>query len=183
MRKIIFSALVCMVAVSAARTQTTNPFTFNSTGSSYDNPSSYFRFEWSIGEMAVISTMNTVDSACRLLHGVLQPGTEKPVYPRTIIFETGDYTAFPNPTNGRFELNFYVPHPGKMELQLTDATGRVLETRSYLYDGVRRIQLFDLSKYPNGLYYVNATLTPNSNRGRDNLQIIRSNGLRVIKIQ
>jgi hypothetical protein len=183
MKKIIFSALVFFGAVSSALSQSTTPFTFNSTGGSYDVPSSYYRFEWSIGEMTMINTINTADSSCRLLNGVLQPGTEKPFYPHTLLFESGDYTLFPNPTPGRFELNFFVSHPGKMELQLTDATGRVLETRSYLYDGVRRIQLFDLGKYPDGLYYVIAMLTPNSTRILDNMKVIRRSGLKVIKMK
>jgi hypothetical protein len=183
MQKIIFSAIVLIGIVYTARSQSTTPFTFNSAGGTYDNPLSYYRFEWSMSEMTMINTMNTADSSCRLLHGVLQPGTEKPFYPHTLLFESGDYTLFPNPTPGRFELNFFVSHPGKMELQLTDATGRVLETRSYLYDGVRRFQLFDLGKYPNGLYYVIAMLTPNGNRVLDNIKVIRRSGLKVIKME
>jgi hypothetical protein len=183
MRRIILSALALTGMVCIARSQSTTPFTFNSTGASFNDPSSYYRFEWSIGEMTMINTINTTDSSCRLLHGVLQPGTEKPLYPPTLLFESGDYRLFPNPTTGPFELNFFVPHAGKMQLQLTDATGRILETRSYLYDGVRRIQLFDLSKYPNGLYYVIAMLTPNRGFMLDNTQVVRHNGLKVIKMK
>lgn len=183
MRTFILSVLAIFLSVSAARSQSTTPFIFNSAGGSYDNPSSYYRFEWSLSEMTLINTMNTADSSCRLLHGVLQPGTEKPSYPYTVLFEAGDYRLFPNPTPGAFELNFFVNYPGKMVLQLTDAMGRILETRSYLYDGVRRIQLFDISNRPNGLYYVIATLTPNSNRQLDNINVVRSSGLKVIKIK
>jgi hypothetical protein len=182
MRKIILSALVIVGFAAIGRSQSTTPFTFNSTGGTYDNPSSYYRFEWSISEMTMINTVNTADSSCRLLHGVLQPGTEKPVYPPTVLFESGDYTIFPNPTPDRFELNFFVSHTGRMQLQLTDATGRILETRNYLYDGVRRIQLFDLGKYPSGLYYVMAKLVPDANRMFDNLKVTRWSGLKVIKM-
>jgi hypothetical protein len=183
MRTFILSVLTFILFVSAARSQSTRPFIFNSTGGSYDNPSSYYRFEWSIGEMMMINTVNTADSSCRLLHGVLQPGTEKPYYSFTVVFLEGDYRIFPNPTTGPFELNFFLNYPGKMELQLTDATGRTIETRTYAYDGARRIQLFDLSNHPNGIYYVNATLTPVDHGNLDNVNIIRRSGLKVIKIK
>jgi hypothetical protein len=183
MQKIIFSAIILIGIVSTSRSQVVNPFIFNSTGGTYDNPSSYYRFEWSIGEMTMISTITTTDSSCRLLHGILQPGTEKPLYPPTLLFESGDYRLFPNPTTGPFELNFFVPHPGRMELQLTDATGRVLETRNYLYDGVRRIQLFDLTNYPNGLYYVIATLTPGKSFMFNKDQVVRHSGLKILKMK
>jgi hypothetical protein len=182
MRTFILSILAIISFVSTARSQSTTPFIFNGAGGSYDNASSYYRFEWSVGEMLLVNTMNTADSSCRLLNGVLQPGTEKPNYPYTLYFEGSDYRLFPNPTPGTFELNFFVNYPGRMVLQLTDATGRILETRSYSYDGVRRIQLFDISKYPSGLYYVIATLTPNTNRPLDNISVIRRSGLKVIKM-
>lgn len=182
MRKVMFFVGL-LLAAGATYAQSTTPFTFNSTGGTFDDPTSYYRFEWSVSEMTMINTVSTADSSCRLLHGVLQPGTEKPAYPMTLLFEEGDYRIFPNPTPDRFELNFFVTTPGRMELQLTDATGRVLETRAYAYDGVRRIELFNLGKYPNGLYYVIATLTPISNRSFDNINVVRRSGLKVIKLQ
>ncbi len=182
MRKVMFF-LAFLLAAGGINAQSTTPFTFNSTGGSFDDANSYYRFEWSVSEMTMINTINTADSSCRLLHGVLQPGTEKPAYPMTLLFEAGDYRLFPNPTPDKFELNFFVTTPGRMELQLTDAMGRVLEKRSYDYDGVRRIELFNLGKYANGLYYVIATLTPISNRGFDNINIVRRSGLKVIKLQ
>jgi hypothetical protein len=70
---------------------------------------------------------------------------------------------------------------GQMNLQLVDGTGRLTEQRSYRYDGCRRIELFDLSSKANGLYYVIAELTPGQRRS-DNLEVIRRNGLKVVKI-
>lgn len=174
---------LALLLAAMANAQSTTPFVFNISGGSYNEPSSYYRFEWSVGELAVINTMNTADSSCRLLHGVLQPGSERPFYPQTLVFESGNYKLFPNPTSGQFELNFFITYPGKMELQLTDAMGRVLETRSFSYDGVRRIQLFDLSAYSNGIYFVVATLTPLSGRPLDNIVEIQRGALKVVKMR
>ncbi|MBK8312419.1 MAG: hypothetical protein IPL04_17430 [Chitinophagaceae bacterium] len=53
-----------------------------------------------------------------------------------------------------------------MSLQLINTMGQILESRSYHYDGCCRIELFDLSRYPNGLYFVVADLKPDTNRRR-----------------
>jgi hypothetical protein len=69
-----------------------------------------------------------------------------------------------------------------MSLQLINSMGQVLETRSYHYDGCCRIEMFDISKYPNGLYFVVADLKPDTNRPGDGLEVIRHSGLKVIKL-
>jgi hypothetical protein len=42
--------------------------------------------------------------------------------------------------------------------------------------------MFDISRYPNGLYFVVADLKPDTNRPGDNLEVIRHSGLKVIKL-
>lgn len=68
-----------------------------------------------------------------------------------------------------------------MSLQLINSVGQVLESRSNHYDGCCRIELFNISKYPDGIYFVVADLKPDINRAGDNLQVIRHSGLKVIK--
>jgi hypothetical protein len=89
---------------------------------------------------------------------------------------------FPNPTTGKFEVSFFVRETGRMSLQLVDATGRVLEKRSYQYNGCCRIDLFDLSARPDGLYFVIADLKPDRVRPGDNIEVIRHSGLKVLKM-
>jgi hypothetical protein len=181
MKKILYTLLFTMLA-GAAFAQTIAPATFNAAGGSYDNPSSYHRFEWSFGELVLINAFAPPDSSILLTQGVLQPCTDKLNSPMTLLFEKGDYTIFPNPTPGKFELNFFVKETGRMSLQLVDATGRLLEKRSYQYNGCCRIELFDLSTRPNGIYYVVADLKPDHLRPGDNEEVIRHSGLKVIKI-
>lgn len=191
MRTFVLSLLAVFLALSFCHAQvpSTSPFNgvvpavLNTAGGTFDNNSSYYRFEWSFGEMLMIDSYAPADSALILTQGVLQPCTDKiNKSPHVLIFDKGDYSLFPNPTSGKFELNFFVRTSGRMSLQLIDATGRLLEKRQYDYNGCCRIELFDLTKYPNGLYYVVADLKPFTNRAGDNLEVIRHSGFTVVKI-
>ena len=158
------------------------PAVMNTAGGTYDNAGSYYRFEWSLGELALIQSFAPADSSLLITHGVLQPCTDKVgLSPMTVLFEQGDYKLFPNPTPGKFEVDFFVKQPGQMSLQLINAIGQVLQQRSYYYDGCCRIEMFDLSAYPSGVYFVVADLKPDTVRS-DGLLIIRHSGLKVVKI-
>jgi hypothetical protein len=174
--------LICLVCCTGiANSQVIAPSTFNVAGGSYDNPVSYHRFEWSFGELTLIAAFAPPDSSVLVTQGVLQPCTDQLNSPMTLFFEQGHYSLFPNPTSGKFELDFFIKESGHMQLQLIDATGRLLEQRSYSYNGCCRIELFDLSGRPNGIYYVVAELTPDHRRA-DSIEVIRRSGLKVIKV-
>ena len=159
------------------------PSLFNTAGGSYDNPQSYYRFEWSFGELVLIHAFASADSSILITHGVLQPCTDViGESPLTLLFENGDYKLFPNPTVGKFELDFFVREEGQMSLQLINSVGQVLEKRSFHYGGCCRIELFDLTRHPDGLYYVIADLKPNRLRS-DGRQVIRHSGFKVIKLK
>lgn len=187
MRRIRLLCLAVFLAIgffpADAGAQSVGPSVLNTAGGTYDNPSSYHRFEWSLGELVLINTFAPPDSSVIVTQGVLQPCTDKPGNsPLTLLFDKGDYRVFPNPTTGPFEVNFFVRETGRMNLQLVDATGRVLQQRSYQYNGCCRIDLFDLSSAPNGVYMVTAELKPDRRRPGDNLEIIRRGAFRVVKI-
>ena len=159
------------------------PAIMNAAGGTYDNPLSYFRFEWSVGELVLVQSFAPPDSSILITQGVLQPCTDQVAKsPYTTIFTDGEYRVFPNPTGGQFEVDFFVKQTGRMSLQLIDASGRLLEQRNYHYDGCCRIELFDLTRYPNGVYYVVADLKPDTNRPGDNIEISRHSGLKIIKL-
>ncbi len=191
-RRITLSYLAVFLALSFtsyAQVPSLNPINgvvpavLNLAGGSYDNPSSYYRYEWSFGELLLVQAFAPGDSSILVTQGVLQPCTDKLGYsPFTLLFDEGDYKLFPNPTPGPFQLDFFVKTPGRMSLQLINSVGQVLETREYHYDGCCRIQYFDISRYPNGLYYVIADLKPDINRPGDNLEVSRHSGLKVIKL-
>lgn len=158
MRRVFLSAMAMLCAIGYCFAQSVAPATINAAGGTYDNAGSYYRFEWSFGEMLVINSLAPSDSAILITHGVLQPCTDGTSGAGSSIFLASDYRLFPNPTVGKFELDFFIRESGQMHLRLVDATGKVLEKRSYFYNGCCTIQLFDLSNHPPGLYYVIAEL-------------------------
>ena len=191
MRSFVLSLLAVFLALSFCHAQvpSQNPYNgitpavFNTAGGTYDNPSSYYRYEWSFGELVLVDAMAPNDSSVLLTQGVLQPCTDKGPSAMTVIWESFDYKIFPNPTAGKFELDFFVNTAGRMSLQLMDTKGSVLEKRSYHYDGCCRIEYFDISKYPDGLYFIVADLKPDKPREGDGLIITRRGGLKVIKMK
>jgi hypothetical protein len=190
-RKLTLSCLAVFLAVSFCKAQVPSvnpvngvvPAILNSAGGTYDNASSYNRYEWSFGELLLIQSFAPPDSSVLVTQGVLQPCTDKLNFSAfTLIFDEGDYKLFPNPTSGKFEVNFFVKTPGLMSLQLINSIGQVLSKRSYHYDGCCRIELFDISRYPDGIYFVVADLKPDINRPGDELLARRHSGLKVIKL-
>lgn len=189
--KITLSLLAVFLAVSFCKAQVPSlspyngvcPAILNAAGGTYDNALSYNRYEWSFGELLLIQAFAPPDSSILVTQGVLQPCTDKVgVSPYTVLFEDGDYKLFPNPTSGPFEVDFFVRTPGMMSLQLINSVGQILWKRSYHYDGCCRIEMFDISRFPAGVYYVVADLKPDTNRPGDNLEVIRHSGLKVVKV-
>lgn len=191
MRKsLTLSLLAVFLAVSVSRAQVPSlspyngvvPAILNTAGGTYDNALSYYRYEWSFGELVLIQAFYTPDSSFLLTQGVLQPCTDKiGLSPYTVFFEPGDFKLFPNPTPGPFEINFFIRTPGQMSLQLINALGQIMETRNFHYDGCCRIELFDLTGRPAGVYMVVADFKPDTRRP-DGLEIIRHSGLKVVKL-
>lgn len=189
-KEITLSFLAVFLAVSFCRAQvpSTSPYNgvipavMNTAGGTYDNPSSYYRYEWSFGEMVLIQAFAPPDSSILVTQGVLQPCTDKGPSPFIVDFAVDEYKIFPNPNNGKFELDFFVRLTGQMSLQVINPVGQTIMTRSYHYDGCCRIEQFDLSHLPSGTYFIVADFVPDQRRGGDNLLVVRHSGLKVVKI-
>src|SRR5688500_19847105 len=145
--KQLYTCLFILLAISgtASYGQSVTPVTTsNAAGGSWGPAGSYYRFEWSLGESSVVHTFIPSDSSLFLTQGVLQPITEKAnLSPFIIFFAKGEYFIFPNPTAGRFEVNFKVRLAGRMELQLTDLTGRIIKKRALRYLGWGHIEKYE----------------------------------------
>ncbi|HEX2848464.1 MAG TPA: hypothetical protein VHN59_18105 [Chitinophagaceae bacterium] len=173
MRRTLLSAMAILCAIGYSYAQSVVPAALNTAGGTYNNPDSYFHFEWSFGEMLVINSFAPPDSAVLLTQGVLQPCTDGKSLPGNARFQPADYRLFPNPTVGKFEVNFFIKEPGPMNLRLVDASGKVLDRRSFMYTGCCGIYQFDLTGHPPGVYYVIAEL---------HTIFTRYSGLQVMKI-
>ena len=183
MRKLIILVVATLIFRSVTA-QVISPFTINIAGGSYNDPAAYNRyFDWSAGELSLVHTKASNDSAVVLYQGVLQPGTEKPgLSVFSADFTPEDVKLFPNPTVGRFEINFFLNERGILDLELTDATGRLIERRSRPYGGCCRIEQYDISRLPAGIYFIIATLRPDPAQIYNTRMEPRRSGLRVVKL-
>lgn len=172
--------VVCFVAATQLQAQNIAPFIVNSAGGSYQPANSYIQYEWSVGELAVISTY----TAPNLINtnGVLQPCTENVAPPSYVSrFAEGELRLFPNPTSGRFELNVKVPISGKMDIELLNSTGQVISKKSFRNECCGRIEYFDVSGVPGGMYMLVVTLQPDdTNPGANGT--IRKSTIKIVKI-
>lgn len=161
------------------------PSITNAGGGSYTDPYSYLRyFDWSIGELTLIDTKASADSSIYVYQGVLQPCTEKPGNsPLTANFDNGDFKIFPNPTVGKFEVNFFVRANGTMHLHLTNAFGQIMERRSFRYYGCCHIEHYDISHLPSGVYFIIASLIPDPVNTGESQTTLKHSGLRVVKVR
>ena len=184
MKRKLTLALLSMALLFCIRGQgqSITPFTLNASGGSFDNPSSYTRYEWSFGELVLTDTYTATGANLILTQGVLQPCTEKVQGDvEILLFGVNEWKIFPNITTGKFELNFFLSTPGLMELQLTDAMGRVVNTRQFQYHCCDRIERYDLSNMPNGVYFINARYTPERGNIAEVFRTRRQGTFRVVK--
>jgi hypothetical protein len=183
MRKYFFTALAIVATCIVGQGQSVTPAITNAGGGFYQDRYSKLRyFDWSIGELTLVHTAASQDNSVVVYQGVLQPCTEKPGYsPSTANFEPNDFTIYPNPTTGKFELNFFVRASGTMNLVLTDMLGRQMETRNFRYFGCCRIEHYDISHLPAGIYLIAATLIPDVEIHRHSNLVLKHSGLKVIK--
>ena len=171
-----------LCSAQAPTVATVTPFVLNASGGTYDSPGMYTHFEWSFGELVLIDTYKGTNNIT-LTNGLLQPCTDiVSKSPDIVLFTLNEYRLFPNLTSGAFELDFFLNIPGNMELQLTDALGRILEKRNFVYHCCDRIERYDISRYTNGIYFINARFTPTPSNRSDVLSI-RESTFRVVKIK
>lgn len=172
MRKLFFVTLICVSVY--VKGQSITPFILNTSGGSYGNSNSYYRFDWSVGEMTLIETF--AQPAVILTNGVLQPGTEqKAISGYSPIFRKDEYRIFPNPTTGKFEFDITLDQKGEFIFTLLDASGKTLVKQSFFYPagGLSKIVRFDISNYPNGVYNLFVSFQPDGSTRRSFFKIIK----------
>lgn len=66
---------------------------------------------------------------------------------------------FPNPTSGRFSLEYYSDTDNQLSYTITDLAGKVLQNNTTRVAQGMNIQEIDLSDLPDGLYIINTVTT------------------------
>lgn len=131
----------------------------NTTGGAHNDQN--IVYEWSIGELALINEMQSPENSVIVTNGFLQtysinlqPSDEKDSVWRWLPFNSGRINIFPNPTKGRFQLNFSFNETGKLKVMIVDGFGCIVykkemrKSQAYLSDHV------NIEGLANGTYFV-----------------------------
>lgn len=158
----------------ASFSQSVTPAILNSTGGT--NMFTFYRFEWSFGEMLAIETQFA--PTLWVTNGVLQPGTHNPATNSTTnVWDKDEIKILPNPTKGNLEIDFFSKQKGKVTMTLLDATGKLLSNKQFDYFGIGRIEKMNLSRFPSGTYFLNIQLdaTSGSVSKKGAFQVVKAN--------
>jgi hypothetical protein len=151
-------APVALLLISlTAKSQSVSSYVINSAGNSYSQ--GYYNIDWSIGELALVGSMQTGNKILILTNGFLQPNLsdncEDDVRHH---FTTDEIKIFPNPTHGKIEVNFSTQQKGTLYLYVYDAHGKMLTSDQLLSSGIMISKFIDLSSFASGAYFLRVEL-------------------------
>jgi len=163
-RRIFTIAIALMASSSVLYSQTT----VNASGGSQSIDNHIF--DYSIGEMAVVSTVESANII--VTHGVLQPvaGIVTSLDDNPLDF---GLTVYPNPASNILNLQPALSGGGILDFVLTDMHGKaVLRQTANLHHG-NELQQFDVSALAAGSYVLYTTFTQQGNPHSKTFKIIK----------
>ena len=156
MRLTIVSSILFFLNIQACFAQLTSPGAVNVSGKSaaVDN----YRFEWSLGESAAITTM--INSDLLVSNGFLQFGVEnQPEVNLVKYFLPEEIRVYPNPVKNVLCINILHANKGKHQIELLDGKGNKIKAVQLNYNGMGALEKWNLSGLPTGLFILNIRQT------------------------
>ncbi|MFL5741054.1 MAG: T9SS type A sorting domain-containing protein [Flavisolibacter sp.] len=161
MRKILFSIALVFVISWNVHAQSIGPSVINSSGGSYNQPSSNFNLDWSIGEMALVSTFQSIGSnVYYLTNGFLQPTklghiSEARIIPPPAIVTRAEIHIFPNPAISYVDVTMLMPDTGRVRLSLFNVLGREVYAKEAVIEGGSHVIHIPMVGLAQGSYFLN----------------------------
>jgi hypothetical protein len=145
-----------LLAGIIVRSQSISSYTINCSGNSYSQ--GFYNIEWSIGEQALINTMQP--GAMILTNGFLQPNLSYYDQDARRYFTSQEIRILPNPTHGKIEVNVSTAEKGTLYLFLYDAGGKAIMSDKLLSAGIMVSRTIDLARLPSSGYLLRIELIP-----------------------
>lgn len=162
MKKKCTSIFICtcyfMLTGFLGRTQTPlkgtiAPSVLNATGGSA-RLTNTISIEWSVGELAVIEPMRSVNFA--LTHGILQPlPTSR--YPDTH-WSPDEIRIYPIPSSDWVNIHFFTIETGRIHLHIYDPLGRLVYQKAFDYNGNGHIEKINVTSWGSATYFADIEL-------------------------
>ena len=180
MRRIVLSSLAVFFAISFSFGQTVAPAVVNTAGGSFNDPNYYFRFDWSVGEMALVDKMQSFAGVGLYIitNGLLQPYVNTPgTGNNNSTFGSEEIRVFPNPATNYVEIDFLTKQRGMVSFSLYDNIGQRIYFKSFLSYGLDRIERISLGRFAAGTYMLHIELDPDEGfvSKKGNFKIIKTN--------
>ena len=154
MKLLALFALILFTVTS--RAQTANSAVVNVAGSS--SSQGHIVVDWSVGELSLVNTVSSIDNQYIITNGFLQP--ELPVANNANPFSPNEVKILPNYGSGRIEVHFMTRQMGTLNMQVFDASGKLLLTSKAVSNGIGSVEKFNLSSFAAGTYFLKIDLHP-----------------------
>ncbi len=149
--------LAMLLMVIGAQAQSVRPSAINATGGAKIIGSN--DFEWSVGEMTLVSTFTT--PSVIVTQGVLQPGDVTLGVPAT-----GDLSkalrVFPNPATDYVNVQYTSPANGTLSCRLFDVAGKDISSQNITVAGGHAAGQIDIRSLAAATYMLEVTFLPDS---------------------
>lgn len=165
----IILGLFIFSAFSVAQAQSLTPQVFASQGNLFQN--SNFSVSYTIGELAAVNTLNA--NGFILTQGFHQPDKFSIVNFIPSIQANWSSNTFPNPVSNELNLNIQTEKPLQLNIQLVDASGRLVVLFSNLATMVGEQNIvIPFESYASGIYTL--FLTENKTGSRQSIKIVKT---------
>jgi len=152
---LVFGFFFCLYSNS----QVVAPSVVNTSGGTFQ--SGYYQFEWSIGELALVSDMASSNNSLVITNGFIQSHIQYPSRNNNnFVFGDDEIKVFPNPASSYVEINFLTKQQGRIKINFYDGAGKKILTTSDMYYGVGLIKRIPVSRLPNEVYMLHIELDP-----------------------
>jgi hypothetical protein len=158
----ILLSLCTFFTISIANAQTVTPQVMNVTGGTYNDPNSYFRVDWNVGEMAVATLPNPLGGGGLYVvsQGLLQPYINNFDIDHGGNFTSDEIRVFPNPADIYVEVNFKTKQKGKVQMHFYSELGQRIYSKSFQSYGLDRIEKITMDRLAAGTYILYIELVP-----------------------
>jgi hypothetical protein len=154
MKTLVLTALILLSGTATC--QSISSYVINSTGNHYSQ--GYYAIDWSVGELALVESMQSNGRVVIVTNGFLQPNLSGHLDSMRRRFSSQEIRIMPNPTHGKIEVNFSVQQKGTLHMYVYDANGKLLIKDKLLSNGIMMSKFVDLTSLSPGTYLLRVEL-------------------------
>lgn len=151
------AVLIALILLSVTvRSQSISSYVINSAGNTYSK--GHYNIDWSVGEITLINSAQSVNGIVILTNGFLQPDLADNGNDTRHHFTRDEIKVLPNPTHGKVEINFATQQKGTLSLYVYDANGKILTSDQLFSNGILISKVIDLTSFASATYFLRIEL-------------------------